>query len=116
MLHTPCFEEPFVICVDASDKGIGGVLGQEENGEMRPVAYLQKLLKHQKRYSAIEKEALVVIKSLDKCEVSVSGKVTVYSDRITRQHLWRMKNKNHRLARWVGRTRTLKYDIVSLAN
>ena len=63
VLHAPRFDEPFVLCVDASDIGIGGVLAQEVNGELRPVAYMsQKLLKHQKRYSIVEKEAYAIIK------------------------------------------------------
>ena len=101
VLHAPRFEEPFVICVDASDVGIGGVLGQEENGEMRPVAYFsQKLLKHQRKYSAIEKEALAVIKALEKFEVYTGGKIVVYTDHNPLAFVERMKNKNQRLARW----------------
>ena len=101
ILRAPRFDKPFVISVDASDVGVGGVLGQEENGVLMPVAYMsKKLLKHQRKYSAIEKEALAVIKSLEKFEVYTGGEVVVYSDHNPLKFVDTMKSKNARLARW----------------
>ena len=94
VLHAPRFDEPFVLCVDASDVGIGGVLSQEVNGELRPVAYMsQKLLKHQRRYATVEKEAYAIIKGLEKFEVYLSGKVKVYSDHNPLSFVEKMKKQ-----------------------
>ena len=63
-----------MIYVDASENGIGGMLGQECDGIVKPVAYMsKKLLKHQKNYSVIEKEALALLKCLEKFEVYLAG-------------------------------------------
>ena len=101
VLQAPDFEKEFVIFVDASEKGIGGMLGQECDGIVKPVAYMsRKLLKHQKGYSIVEKEALGLIKCLEKFEVYLDGKVRVYSDHNPLKFLESMKMKNARLARW----------------
>ena len=101
ILHAPDYEKPFVVYVDASESGIGGMLGQECDGIVKPVAYMsKKLLKHQKGYSVIEKEALGLIKCLEKFEVYLGGKVTVFSDHNPLKFLESMKMKNARLARW----------------
>jgi hypothetical protein len=61
VLHLPNFKLPFEVHTDASDKAIGGVLVQEGHH----VAYESKKLKEAKqRYSAYEKEMLVVIHCL----------------------------------------------------
>ena len=87
--------------MDASDVGIGGVLCQEENGVLMPIAYMsQKLLKHQRKYSAIEKEALAVIKCVEKFAVYLQGEVLLYSDHNPLKFVESMKSKNQRLARW----------------
>ncbi|XP_068237601.1 uncharacterized protein [Palaemon carinicauda] len=57
---------PFVIAVDASDVGLGGVLFQRDNeGEVHPISYFsRKLLSAGRRYSTIEKEALALVRTL----------------------------------------------------
>ena len=101
ILQAPDFEKPFVLYVDASENGIGGMLGQECDGTVKPVAYMsRKLLKHQKGYSVVEKEALGLIKCLEKFEVYLGGKITVFSDHNPLKFLDSMKTKNARLARW----------------
>src|SRR6266498_1645874 len=45
VLLFPNFDKPFVLCTDTSLKGLGAVLEQEdENGNLRPVAYASKSL------------------------------------------------------------------------
>ncbi|XP_068212700.1 uncharacterized protein [Palaemon carinicauda] len=67
-LKRPCNvrEEPFIIAVDASDVGMGGVLFQQgKDGIVRPVSYnSRKLLAAERKYSTIEKEALALVSTL----------------------------------------------------
>ena len=101
ILQAPDFKKEFVLFVDASDRGIGGMLGQEYDGIVKPVAYMsKKLLRHQKGYSVVEKEAFGLMKCLEKFEVYLDGKVTVYSDHNPLKFVESMKLKNARLARW----------------
>ena len=101
VLQAPDFTREFVLYVDASDRGIGGMLGQEHEGTVKPVAYMsKKLLKHQRGYSVVEKEALALLKCMEKFDVYLDRKVTVYSDHNPLQFLESMKLKNARLARW----------------
>lgn len=62
VLENPDFEKPFILQMDASDRGIGAVLSQrDDSGEDRPVAYYsRKLQPHEERYSTIEKECLAI--------------------------------------------------------
>ncbi len=61
LLHSPNFDLPFLLQMDASDRGLGAVLAQVVEREERPVLYLsQKLSKRETRYSTIEKECLAI--------------------------------------------------------
>ena len=101
VLRAPDFDRKFIVCVDASDVGIGGVLGQEVEGVLMPVAFMsKKLLEYQKKYSTVEKEALAIIMALEKFKVYLGGEVTVYSDHDPLKFVHRMKSKNARLSRW----------------
>lgn len=66
ILTSPNFQKPFIIAVDASDVGIGGVLFQRnEEGEVHPIFYFsRKLLVTERRYSTTEKEDLALVRTL----------------------------------------------------
>ena len=104
VLSIPNFQKPFKLMTDASNLGIGSVLFQiDDNGHNRPVAfYSKKFDKHQKNWSAIEKEAFAVIDSLRHFAyyVKSGGPVEVFSDHNPLVFLKKMKNDNQRLLRW----------------
>lgn len=101
VLRAPDFDCDFVLCVDASDVGVGGVLCQSESDQLMPVAYMsQKLDKYQRKYSVIEKEALAIIKCIEKFEPYLDKKTVIYSDHNPLKFVNTLKTKNARLARW----------------
>lgn len=66
ILAHPRFDLPFVVDVDASDAGLGGVLSQVIDGKERPVAFISRRIQPAERHWHIrEKEALAVIWALE---------------------------------------------------
>ncbi len=62
VLIFPDYTQEFIICTDASDVGLGGILMQERNGHPHPIAYASRLCTAaEKNYSIIEHETLAVI-------------------------------------------------------
>ena len=104
VLKAPDFGKPFVVQVDASDRGVGAELKQEFEGHLHPVAYMSsKLKKHQQSYSTIEKECLAIILALEKFEVYLvphGNAITIFSDHNPLTFLKTMYGKNARLTRW----------------
>ena len=104
VLQMPDFNRPFILQVDASDKGVGAVLLQEADGVLHPVSYYSaKLKSHQQSYSTIEKEALSLLMALEKFKVyldQAAHRIIVYSDHNSLKFVETMKNKNARLTRW----------------
>ena len=76
VLKSPCFDYPFILQTDASNRGIRAVLSQhDESGNEQPIAYFsRKLLPREQRYSTIEKECLVINLSIEAFKVYLLGK------------------------------------------
>ena len=63
ILKGPDNSKEFILQTDASERGVGAVLSQEDN----------KLLSHETRYSAIEKECLGIVLALKHFAVHLVG-------------------------------------------
>ena len=62
ILQFPRFDQPFIIESDASNFGVGGVLSQEFNNQMQPIAYFSKhLTATERNYSTTERELYAIV-------------------------------------------------------
>lgn len=62
VLQHPDFSKAFILITDASDFAVRAVLRQGKVGEVRPIAYMSKIMKpNEKNYGTTEKECLAVI-------------------------------------------------------
>ncbi|XP_069191041.1 uncharacterized protein [Procambarus clarkii] len=92
--------KPYVLNVDASSTGIGGVLMQQRGEEVLPVSYYSyKLKPHQRNYSTIEKELLAILLSIQHYEPYLQGyrSLTIYSDHNPLRFLQQAQFSNQRL-------------------
>ena len=87
VLAYPDYQKPFIIETDASDKGLGAVLSQRQDDQLRVIAYASRGLrgaeKNMKNYSSMKLELLAL-----KCavvtekfrEYLVGSEFVVYTD------------------------------------
>lgn len=101
VLHSPDFNQPFILQTDASQSGLGAVLIQEKEGERRPVVFLsRRLLDRETRYSTVEKECLAVKWAVDSLRYYLLGRHFILeTDHRTLQWLHMMKDANNRITR-----------------
>ena len=83
ILIAPDFTKSFIRQTDASNIGLGAVLGQlDANGHERPIVYLnRKLLSREQNYTTSEKECLAIVWAIGKLHYYLyDDAFTVYSD------------------------------------
>lgn len=75
-LRLPDLNKPFVLQTDASDYGVGAVLWQEHESELRPVAFASRTLTPAERnYSVTERECSAIMFALSKFDMYLDGAV-----------------------------------------
>ena len=103
ILRSPALDKQFILQTDASDRGVGAVLSQEDiEGQEHPVAYFsRKLLPMETWYSTMEKECLAIKLATHAFRVYLLGrKFTIQTDHRALEWLHRLKDNNARLVRW----------------
>ena len=98
-LVTPDWTLPFILQTDASAYGFGYVLSQINlKGEEHPIAYAsKKLLPSEVNYSAIEREALAIVKGIKYFRTYLEGtSFTVQTDHNPLTHLENLKDSHGR--------------------
>ncbi len=95
--------EPFILQTDASERGLGAVLSQEDTeGFDHPVAFIRrKLLPREQNYAAVEKECLAIVWALKVFHTHLYGQsFKIQTDHEPMTWLHRTKGTNARLIRW----------------
>ena len=73
-MAAPTDEGTYVLKTDASSRGVGAVLCQQQEGDEKVLAYFsKKLLERQSKYSASELEALAVVLTVKHFAVYLLG-------------------------------------------
>lgn len=103
VLRAPNYGQPFIVQCDASNRGMGVVLCQEdENKQEHPVLYAsRKLSLREEAYSASEKECACLVWATQKLACYLYGtKFILVTDHCPLTWLNQMSGKNARLLRW----------------
>ncbi|MCW4336191.1 MAG: RNase H-like domain-containing protein [Candidatus Thiodiazotropha endolucinida] len=93
----------FILDVDASDVGIGGILHQVQDDRERVIAYASRALnKAEKNYCITEKELLAVRYFVDYFRQYLLGRhFTVRTDHQALVWLYRLREPSGKVARWI---------------
>ena len=85
MLGYPDYTKPFIVETDASDKGLGAVLSQKQDGKLRVIAYASRGLRgaerNMKNYPSMKLE-LLALKPLELVQRTRARKTT---DEVTKK-------------------------------
>ena len=98
------FDKPFNLCTDASLKGLGAFLEQEdENGNLRPVAYASRSLTlTEKNYHTTDLECLAIIWSVQHFHKYLINKpFKIFTDHSALKSLQKITEPTGRRARWI---------------
>ncbi len=103
LLVYPDTNKPLVIQTDASEKAIGFVLAQEEQGQLRPIQFGGRVLTDtERKYSVTDKELLAIFFAVKKCQVYVLGQdYVVYTDHKPLIYLNCFQDLISRRYRWI---------------
>ena len=115
VLRAPDFGIPFQLHTDASERGIGAVLSQQDgDGADHPIAYFsKKLLPREQNYSTVEKECLAIKLGIQTFRVYLLGRpFTIVTDHRSLEWLDRIKENNGRLTRWSLFLQPYQYTVV----
>ena len=98
----PDTKKPFVLRTDASDKGLGAVLLQDQGQGLQPIVYASKKLAGAEcNYAIIEKECLAIVWGIKKFQPYLFGTTfTIETDHQPLQYLRKSRTENGRLMRW----------------
>ncbi|GJU13788.1 putative reverse transcriptase domain-containing protein [Tanacetum coccineum] len=109
ILALPQGAEDFIVYCDASHKGLGAVLMQNE----KVIAYASRQLKiHEKNYTTHDLELGAVVFALKIWRHYLYGtKCTVFTDHKSLQHILDQKEQNMRQRRWLELLSDYDYEI-----
>jgi len=102
------------VITDASPVGLGAVLLQEQNGEVRVISYASRTLTDvERRYSQTEKEALALVWACEKFYVFLYGiEFEILTDHKPLEVIYSAKsNPPARIQRWVLRLQPYSFKV-----
>ncbi|XP_065369018.1 uncharacterized protein LOC135961445 [Calliphora vicina] len=114
ILVNPDFKKKFYLHCDASNFGIGAVLIQlDDQGQEKPIAFMSKKLNTaQRNYSVTERECLAALEAIKRfrCYLELQ-EFEVITDHASLVWLMRQPDLTGRLARWVFKLQSFKFNI-----
>ncbi|GFO08797.1 Zinc finger protein [Plakobranchus ocellatus] len=113
VLQLPDVNKKFVLRTDASDRGLGAALMQENEGTLFPLAYAsKKLTDRERKYSVTEGEALAIVWGVKKFSLYLYGTVfTLQTDHGALQFLNAAKFDSPRIMRWALALQVYNFDV-----
>src|SRR6266540_4552987 len=108
------FDKPFNLYTDASLKGLGAVLEQEDkNGNLRPIAYASRSLTlAEKNYHTTDLECLAIIWSVQHFHKYLINKpFKIFTDHSALKSLQKISELTRRRARWIMELQQYNYTI-----
>lgn len=111
ILSYPLPDIGFILDTYASDKAVGSVLSQVQDGSEKVIAYMSKaMIKHEQQYCVTRKELLAVVKALKAFHSYIYGQmVLLRTDNAAISWMKNLKNPTGQTARWLQEIET--YDL-----
>lgn len=113
ILKMPDFNRKFVLQVDAAEFSVGGVLLQDFQSVLHPIAYTSRTLNnHERKYSAYQKECLAIVHGIDKFREYLELKPFVLqSDNQSLVWLLNHPRQLGMIGRWIAKIMSLKFEL-----
>ena len=104
----------FTLDTDASNCGMGAVLSQNQNGELRVIAYASKVFnKSQRNYHAYDRELLACVTFIEQFRhYLVAKKFQLRTDHEALKSLFSSLDPRGRRARWIEKLSDYDFEIV----
>ena len=114
VLAYPIAAGKFTLDTDASEKGIGAVLSQEQNGQEKIIAHFSRSLNRRERnYCVTRKELLAVVKATEKFHYYLYGqRFIVRTDHASLRWLFNFRRPEGQIARWLQKLQEYNFEVV----
>ena len=113
VLIAPDFLKTFIVVTDASLRAVSGVLLQENEGLLCPIAYQsRKLTEAESRYPVIEREGLAIIYACSVYKPYLLGRrFMIITDHKPLQYIRKTMMQNSRIHRWFLVLEEFSFDV-----
>lgn len=117
ILAYPLPDIGFILDTDASDKSVGSVFSQIQDGAEKVIAYMSKTMnKHEQQYCVTRKELLAVVVAIKTFHSYLYGqKVLLRTDNAAISWMKSLKNPTGQTARWLQQIETYNLEITHRA-
>ena len=113
ILGYPTPDGKFIIDTDASEKGIGAVLSQEQNGQEKVIAYFSRTLSRtEQNYCVTRRELLAMVKGIEHFHYYLYGRrFTLRTDHASLRWLLNFRQPEGQIARWLQKLQEYDFEI-----
>ncbi|KAI3656138.1 hypothetical protein MP638_003051, partial [Amoeboaphelidium occidentale] len=114
VLSFPDFEQPFLVATDASNRGIAGVLYQEQAGKKQYISFVSRSLSDSERgYGATKRELLAVVFALGKFRPYLWGThFTLLTDHKALTFIFTQRHVNQMINNWLDTLLDFDFSVV----